>query len=130
MIAIAFGTLPQRKRVMMRKKSVVPECVTIETKHRKERGDDMLLALGATIPDLAFRTKRFTATVVVTYDPFPDEYYRHFKIGRSNRKRYEHFDAMVNVARAMPKKKEVMNSSTYLFTSARDYYRSKLRRKR
>ena len=90
----------------------------------------MLLALGATIPDVAFKTKRFTATVVVTYDPFPDEFYRHFKIGRSNRIRYEHFDAMVNVAQAMPRKKEVMNSSAYLFAIARDYYRSKCRRKR
>jgi hypothetical protein len=81
----------------------------------------MQLALEATIPDVAFKTKRFTATVNVLYDPFPDEYYRHFKIGRSNRKRYEYFDAMVNVA---PRKKEVRDSSTYLFTVARDYYHS------
>jgi hypothetical protein len=87
----------------------------------------MLLALRATIPNIAFKTGRYTATVTVLHDPFPDEYYRHFKIGRSNGKRYEHFDAMRDAAYMMPKTKETIKASL-LYASARDYYRSKCRR--
>jgi hypothetical protein len=85
----------------------------------------MLLALGATIPDVAFKTGRYTTTVTVLHDPFPDRYYQVFKVGRSNRKRYEHFDAMADIARM--KHPEVTVS---MFASARDYYHSKCRRRR
>lgn len=92
----------------------------------------MLLALGATIPDVAFETRRFTATVVVTYDPFPDGYYRHFKIGKSARKRYEHFDSiatMINISFMGKKTKEAIQAAS-AYAAAREYYHSKCRRKR
>lgn len=98
--------------------------LTIQKMKNKEKEMGMLLALGATIPDVAFKTRRFTATVVVTYDPFPDGYYRHFKIGKSARKRYEHFDSMADIARM--KYPETVS----MYASARDYYHSKCRRKR
>jgi hypothetical protein len=92
----------------------------------------MLVIAGVQVPDVAFGTQRFTVTISALYDPFPDEYYRHFKIGKSARKRYEHFDAlsiMVDISFMGKKTKDAIKAAS-AYVAARDYYRSKCRRKR
>jgi len=94
----------------------------------------MQLSLKALIPDVAFKTKRYTIKVEVLYDPFSDAYYRHFKIGKRVRRRYEHFDIMADHARIMKsmrslKRDKAVSHCLPMFVAARDYYRSRCRRK-
>lgn len=89
----------------------------------------MQLALAATIPDVAFKTRRFKVKVEVLYDPFPDAFYRHYKIGKSVRRRYEHFDIMADHARIM-KRTLAVTKCLPLFAAARDYYCSRCRKRR
>ncbi len=86
------------------------------------------LPLKAEVPDVAFKTGRFSINVEVLHDPFPDEYYRHFKIKKSNEVRYRHFDDMVEVSCSLPKNRDNMQAASR-YASAREYYRSKLGRK-
>ena len=95
----------------------------------------MQLALAAAIPNVAFKTRRFKVTVEVLYDPFPDTYYKRFRIGKSVRRRYEHFDIMANHARIMKgmkslKRDKAVAKCLISFTAARDYYQSRCRRRR
>jgi hypothetical protein len=86
------------------------------------------LPLKAEVPDIAFKTGRFSVNVEVLHDPFPDEYYQHFKL-KSNEVRYRHFVAMIDVICILPKTKKNMQAAS-LYASAREYYRPKCRRKR
>lgn len=95
----------------------------------------MQLALTATIPDVAFKTRRFKVKVEVLYDPFPNEFYRHYKIGKSVRRRYDYFDMMADHAHIMKgmeslKRDKAVAKCLPLFVAARDYYRSRCRRRR
>ena len=95
----------------------------------------MQLALAAAIPNVAFKTKRFKVKVEVLYDPFPDAFYNRYKIGKAVRRRYEHFDIMADHARIMKGMKSLKGDKAVakclpLFVAARDYYRSRCRRRR
>jgi len=88
------------------------------------------IKLTAKIPEVAFKTKRFSVKVEVLYDPFPDKFYRNYsQTTKSAESRYQLFDMLVDHARIMKQTKDVIYC-TPLFIAARNYYNSKRPKRR